>query len=123
MNISSGIKDYCMSHFEYKELTRILGKSTTDALIIIFKQLKRNAQKFTTTLGGGLLGYLALVLDTPIFMAIPNVSAFVRPTHPGAFIAEGRNLILTGIAEQKAQHDENLRLYFECIAVEIALRD
>ena len=31
-------------------------------------------------------------------------------------------MTLTDIAEQKAQHDENLRLYFECIAVENTLR-
>ena len=39
----------------------------------------------TTTLGGGQLGYLALVLTEEQYDSIHNAEPFVRPTNPGDF--------------------------------------
>ena len=108
--------------FEYKELTPIHGKPTIDNLIIIFQQLKRNAQRIPTTLGGGLLGYLALILKPAVFNAIPNAAAFIRPTHPGVFHPTGPRLTASEVAEEKAAHEELLRTYNECNTVEQLLR-
>ena len=71
--------DYRTTHFEYKDLHRIHGQPDIDALLRMFRQLKRNAQRVPTTLGGGQLGYLALVLSTVAFDSIPNSAPFVRP--------------------------------------------
>ena len=73
------------SHFEYKELTKIDGEPTLDLILILHQQVKRNAQCVPMTLGGGQLGYLALVLTQEQYDSIPNLELFVRPTNPGDF--------------------------------------
>ena len=83
------VKDYKATHFEYKSLDNIHGAPTIDSLLHIFR-LKRNAQCVSTTLGGGQLRYLALVLSDAAYTAIPNSAPFVRPLDPGALT---RNLL------------------------------
>lgn len=73
------------SHFEYKELTKIVGEPTLDFILLLHRQVKRNAQSVPTTLGGGQLGYLALVLPPAKYDAIPSSTPFTRPTDPGPF--------------------------------------
>ena len=73
------------SHFEYKELTKIDGEPTLDSILALHRQVKRNAQCVPTTLGGGQLGYLALVLTQEQYDSIPNLEPFLRPTNPGDF--------------------------------------
>ena len=77
--------DYKSTHFEYKELTKIHGQPDIDSLLRIFRQLKRNAQKVQTILGGGQLGYLALVLSTASYDSITNSLPFARPVLLGTF--------------------------------------
>lgn len=52
------------SHFEYKELTKIDGEPTLDSILLLHRQINQNAQSVPTTLGGGQLGYLGLVIAT-----------------------------------------------------------
>ena len=81
-------------------------------------------------MGGGQLGYLALVPTTIIYNSIHNATYFARPTHPGiltvvmplATRANAVPLTAQDIATQKSQHDEALRLYNEYQTVEQALR-
>ena len=72
-------------HFEYKELTKIDGEPTLDTILILHRQIKRNAQFVPTTLGGRQLSYLALVLTEEQYNSIPNSSPFIRPVNPGDF--------------------------------------
>ena len=58
----SHIPDYKERYFETKELTKVHGTPTVDTILKVYKQLKRNAQCVPTTLGGGQLGYLWIVL-------------------------------------------------------------
>ena len=67
-------------------MDRIHGQPDIDSLLGIFRQLKRNAQRVPTTLGGGQLGYLALVLSDISFNAIPNSAIFVRPVIQGTSV-------------------------------------
>ena len=115
-------KDYRLTHFEHKSLRKIHDCPDIDSLIQIFKELKRNAQKVPTTLGGGLLGYLGLVLTDPVYIVIPNAATFVRPTHPGPFIPSGPRITQVEIIQEKAIHEESLRQYNECNRVESTLR-
>ena len=115
--------DYRTTHFEYKDLHRIHGQPDIDALLRMFRQLKRNAQRVPTTLGGGQLGYLALVLSTVAFNSIPNSAPFVRPLPQGAFTPSNNRLTAAELALEKSAHDENVRVYNECQAVEQALRN
>ena len=85
-------KDYRSTHFEHKDLTKIHGRPDIDNLLQIFKELKRNAQKVPTNLGGGLLGYLGIVSRDVTYNTIPDTLSFVQPTHPGPCIPSGARL-------------------------------
>ena len=108
---------------EYKELTPIHGKPDVDTLSIIFQQLKRNAQCIPTTIGGGRLGYLGLVLKPQVYMTVPNSAVFIRPQHPGPFVPTGGPLRTAAeVAKEKMGYEEELRLYNECNTVEQLLQ-
>ena len=79
-----------------------------------------NAQKVPTSLGGGRLGYLTLVLKPATYATIRNAVPFIRPLHPGPFNPTDRTQI--EIIQQKAVHDELLRVNNEANRVEDTLR-
>ena len=85
MKSDYSINSYRTSHFQYQNLDKIHGEPTLDSLLHLFRQLKINAQSVPTTLGGGQLGYLALVLSAADYAAIQNTIPFVRPVDPGVF--------------------------------------
>ena len=126
MPYTNATKDFRASHFEYKILDKIHGTPDIDSILRLYKQVKRNLQSVPTKLGGGQLGYLALGIATTTFDALPNSNPFVRPVHPGDFVVtiprdlRGTGVPLTSenIAQQKARHDEQIRQYDECQAVE-----
>ena len=132
------LPDYVSKYFEYKQLDKIHGKPTIESILQLFRQVKRNAQCVRTTLGGGQFGYLALVVPQTVYNSIANATPFLRPQDPGPFIITTPPLptatrsnpnpvqqLLTNadIATQKAMHDTALRLFNECQAVELALRN
>ena len=80
MSSTYTIKDYRSTHFKYKNIDHIHGQPDIDSLLCIFRQLKRNAHRVPTTLGGGQLGYLALVVFTVAYDNIPNYKSFFQPT-------------------------------------------
>ena len=146
------------SYFEYKELTKIEGKPTLDTILLLHRQVKHNAQSVPTTLSGGQLGYLALVISKEKYDAIPNSTPFERPRDPGQFqvhlpptdtamqtpVAPSRQttrsitrattptlqdqqttttsqstvIFSAKVATQKTAHDDSIRKYYECQAVE-----
>ena len=133
------LPDYKERYFEHKELTKIHGKPTLDAITLIYNQLKRNAQSVPTTLGGGQLGYLFLILAPTAYASIPGAVAAVRPVDPGPFTLTPtptptpratRNdpnpqpppLTPADIAVQKSAWEERKRIYNEVQAVEHTLR-
>ena len=101
----------------------------------------------TCILGGGQLGYLGLILLEEAYEQIPQAEPFVRPKNPGSFrlVVDSTNpapskrtqaqtlgtavetddptvtFTAADIAQRKATHDESLRAYLECQAVEQAL--
>ena len=123
MSNSYSIKDYRITHFEYKDLDKIHGQPDTDALLRIFRQLKCNAQRVPTTLDGGQLGYLALVLSDVAFNSISNSTVFVRPTLQGAFTPSGLCLSTQETTQEKAAHDDAVWSYNKCQAIEQFLRN
>ena len=52
MSGAYNLPDYRAQFFEYKDLTKIHGEPTVDSIITLLCQVKRNAQRVTTTLGG-----------------------------------------------------------------------
>ena len=134
MSTAYNLPYYRARFFEYKDLDKIHGQPTIDTIAKMLKQLKRNAQRVITTLGGGQLGFLALVISPTAYNAIPNSAFFSRPVDPGTFTPVGvapqltraaalAQLTATDIATQKIVHDEKRRQYNECQAVEASLRN
>ena len=130
------LPDYRSRFFEYKTLTKIIGQPTIDSIAKLHREVKRNAQKVPTTLGGGQNGYLGMIIAPEIYNTIPGARAFHRPEDPGTFnpmrrrvarvttrgAVHDENLTPEDIALQKIQYDEHLRLYNEAQAVEALLR-
>ena len=153
------------SHFEYKELQKIVREPTLDTILLLHRQVKQNAQSVRTTLGGGQLGFLALVIPEETYNAIPTSDPFLQPTDPGKFTLQvpstlanvtvlqtppgptrrttrsatrtssattaeivptdpTQTAIISSaeVTTQKAAHDEATKRYYECQAVEQALR-
>ena len=79
------LPDYRARYFEYKDLTKILGKPDVDSIVKLLREVKRNAQRVYTTLGGGQLGYLALCIENAYYNAIPGSTPFIRSVDPGVF--------------------------------------
>ena len=73
------------SYFEYKKLTKIEGKPMLNTILLLHRQVKQNTQSVSATLGGGQLGYLALVISKEKYDNIPNSTPFERPQDPGQF--------------------------------------
>ena len=82
------IKNYYTTHFQYLSLDKIHGQPSLESILHLFKQVKINAQSVPTTLGGGQLGYLALLLSNEAYNTIPNSTPFQRPTFPGPFLVQ-----------------------------------
>jgi len=131
------INDYTKK-FQYKELTPIRGQPNLDTILHLYRQVKRNAQDVPCKLGGGQLGYLGLVLHDLDYNSIPNAVPFQRPQDPGTFTVTTPTtrvsrttttattpitITAVDIANQKAQHDEQSRRYWETQAIEQALRN
>ena len=89
----------------------------------IFSELKRNLQKIPTSLGGGKVGYLALILRAPIYNALPGAAAFLRPMDPGPFLPTNARATGAEIATEKAAHNESRRLCYEANVVKNTLRN
>ena len=112
MSSPYNLPDYRERYFETKDPTKIHGESTIDTILKILREIKRDAQTVRKTLGGGQLGYLALVIDNTSYNAIPGATRFVRPVDPGIFTPTAplgvRAVPLTpaDIATQKIAYDE-----------------
>ena len=127
------LPNYKEKYFEFDKLDKVQGQPNIDSIVQLRRQCKINAQTVPTTLGGGQLGYLALVIPPAEYNAIPGAAPFVRPLDPGIFTpvvtagvatraGAGNVLTPTDIATQKIAFDERKRLYNECQAVEAILR-
>ena len=127
------VLNYCTRYFKYKTLDKITGQPNTKAIVKIFHQLKRNSQRVPTTLRGGELGYLTLLLLPADYNLIPGSASFNRLSDPGTFIPinpEGSNtrtapvtpITTAEIATQKVAYDKRKRLYNKVQVVKTSLR-
>ena len=82
--LSYSVKDYT-NLFQYKELDKIRVQPTLDSLITLLHQIKINALRIPTTLGGGQYGYLALVFSNSTYLTLNITKLFIHPIHLGDF--------------------------------------
>ena len=85
MTMSSGPVDYAKTYFLHTTLTPIRGEPDYATLKILKKELKSNASRVTSDLGGGGHGQLGLVL-TPHEYSIISAILYTRPVHPGTLV-------------------------------------
>jgi hypothetical protein len=75
------IEDY-VSGFPHPTIPKIQGLPTYETIVEVQRHLNMNAASIESTLGGGLLGYLALTVS-PAMYATLSAQAFVAPLNPG----------------------------------------
>ena len=120
MRITTDI-DYKNHVFEIPELSKIHGEPTTATLLDLRNEVRVNAQSVTTDLGGGQHGHLGLVMNEASYQALPNTAPYERPLNPGGFTLSSDDLTDNQRAQEKADWEEDLRLWREVEAVERAL--
>ena len=98
MTSPHSLPDYKERYFEYKEISKVYGKPTLDKIIQTWRQLKRNAQRIPTALGGGKHGYLSLLLTPKDYYNIPGTAPLTCPIRLGIFTPiVTRGLALGGV--------------------------
>ena len=113
--------DYKNHVFEFPELSRVIGEPSTASLITLLNEIKSNAMSVHSDLGGGENGHLGLVVSANTYQTlVPGATPYRRPRNPGRFVIEGRET-QHQIAQHRAEHAEQLRVFKEVIGVERAL--
>ena len=101
--------DYISTHFEYPVLTKITDQITYAALKKIKNELKANAGKVQSDLGGGAHGHLGQVLNGVEYTTVSPVP-YVMPGHPGPLVIPNGSTQYQ-IQHLRDQHRENTRVY------------
>ena len=120
MSDQTTVPNYWETLFEYPDLTPIHGEPTYEALCVLFNQLKANARSVHTTLGGGQLGHLGLVLTAPQYSLLSNQPYHKPPILPPLVIPAYQ--LPHTVQTEQARHNEQVRHFNECNNVEQALR-
>ena len=115
----SGPVDYAKTFFIHQTLTKIQGEPDYATLKILKKELKANASRVTSDLGGGGHGHLGLVLTAHEYAMISAV-IYARPVHPGPVV------IPPGTTNHEATrltqiNTEAIRVYRETVELEKTL--
>ena len=110
--------DYIATCFHRKKLTKVHDIPTYVILKRIKNELKTNAAKVPTDLGGGQHGHLGLVVTLAEYAAISG-TPYDRPAHPGAVLPLGPTQWETTMLRET--YRGNLRLHRETQMVEQAL--
>ena len=111
--------DYKKLYFSHPILSKIHGEPTFSSLKILKQELKANASRVTSDLGGGTHGHLGLVL-TPAEDQLVSVDVYTRPLHPGVLTiaADSTNHQANRLT---LHHAEGIRIFRETIELEKVL--
>ena len=121
MFVQPSAVDYLKTYFEYPELTKVHEHLTYDSLKTIKNQIKTNAARVNSDLGGGAHGHLGLVL-TPEEYALISAVPYVRPVHPGPLVLPaGANVTNLQREMTRDAHREQVRVFREVVELEKAL--
>ena len=113
------LQDFKTTHFDYPELSRIVGEPTLASLITPRNQVKANAQTVDTTLGGGAHGHLGLISTPQVYATITGTSPYIRPALPTLDILPTDTQYQ--IAQKRHQYGEDMRQYREVQGIERAI--
>ena len=114
-----GPVDYVKTYFIHPTLTKVHGEPIYSSLRILKQELKANASRVTSDLGGGAHGHLGLVLDPTEYANISG-TPYVHTAHPGTLT------ILAGTTHHEAtrltvEHAERVRVFRESVELEKVL--
>ena len=119
MATMTGPVDYAKTYFLHPTLTTIHGEPDYPALKQLKLELKANASRVTSDLGGGGHGHLGLVL-TPRQYSMISAILYTHPVHSGQLN------IPTGTTQHESvrltlAHAEVIRVYRKTVELEKAL--
>ena len=84
MTMNTRIPNVKDVYFQHKVLTRVHGKPHFDSLKILLEELKASASSVPSMLGGGMYGYLSLLISATRYATL-SVTAFDSPGNLGPF--------------------------------------
>ena len=108
--------DLKSTYFQHSSLMKIYGEPTYQSLQKIYKEIKANASSAASVLGGGLHGYLGLVVSN-LNYARTAEPPFERLGHPGSLQIID-NATQYQIAIEKDRHDTASKVFRECNLIE-----
>jgi uncharacterized membrane protein YgcG len=83
--MSTKIPSVTDTYFQHKVLTQVHGQPTYETLQTLSTEIKANAASVPSTLGGGHLGHLGLILSDARYATLPNTIPWISPVNPGPF--------------------------------------
>lgn len=92
-------------------LTPIKGKPTASSLQVLQQELYQNARAIPTTLGGGSLGHLGLIMPAAAYLLRPTAQLFLIPAPPGLIPAQPANATASQLFEVRRLHDHNSMVF------------
>ena len=113
--------DTYISSFPHPTLPKIQGLPTYETIAEAQRLLNINAASVPTTLGGGLLGYLALTVSDAVY-ATHSGTPFVAPENPGPLPILPPGATQHVISETVRQFNERKRIWQEFGDVSQALK-
>ena len=75
-------------YFEYKVLTKVIGEPTFNKLHKMFCQSKSNTIAVPCTIGGGVNGYLGMLISAAQYATVAPTTPFVPQPIPGSLVID-----------------------------------
>ncbi|MBV5280409.1 MAG: hypothetical protein J0651_03965, partial [Actinobacteria bacterium] len=108
--------------FPHPTLTPIVGKPTPATLTLLKSELYANAMVTESALGGGVHGYLALVMSPAEYALQPSAIPFIEPINPGAQPPHATAATAPQMTEANRRHDYDVARYAEYKAIKNQLK-
>ena len=119
--MSASSTNYREDLFRHQDLTRIHGEPSFATLRILARELRANAGAVHSTLGGGTLGHIGLLLTNAQYDLLAPGTPYLRPAFPVPLdIPVGSTRIAE--AQLTREHKEESRIFYEVLGVENALK-
>ena len=102
--------DKILDSFPIQDVPPLVGEPSFESINVLHRTLKANAASVPTTLGGGLLGHLSLVIPTTEYTTL-TPTAFVTPINPGPVLLPAAGATAAQLATAERVHSEDLRVW------------
>jgi hypothetical protein len=110
-----------LESFPHPKLPKIIGQPTYASLSNLKKLIAANAASVASNQGGGLHGYLGIVISPAVYLTIA-AAPFILPVYPGPHPAVLFGATAAQITAATSQHKEDMREWREYNNVHNALK-